>query len=106
VPKTRIFADWLSGCKLLSVCKLTIGKCILSGEDTLHWTTENCVVQSDWQCTLTTNLESTIPVVMASKPHSCELGAVLLPMVCGQSTTGAPQSKTTMHRGRSIQTHN
>ena len=38
----------------------TIGKCILCGENTPHWTTVYCFVQGGWQCTLTTNLQSTI----------------------------------------------
>jgi hypothetical protein len=45
----------------------TIGKCILCGENTLHWTTEYCFVQSDWQCTLTTNLQITIVVFVCTK---------------------------------------
>jgi hypothetical protein len=47
------FAGWLSGCKLPQN-----RKCIVCGENTLHWTTECCFVQGDWQCTLTTNLQS------------------------------------------------
>ena len=53
------FAGWLSGCKLQTTHH-TIGKCTLRGETTLHWTTEYCFVQCGLQCTLTTNLQSTI----------------------------------------------
>jgi hypothetical protein len=50
-------------CRLVVAAKCThhtIGKCILCGENTLHWTTEYCFVQSDWQCTPTTNLHITV----------------------------------------------
>jgi ribosomal protein L32 len=54
---------------LIVLCRLVVRlqaahhaiKCILCGENTLvHWTTKYCFVQGDWQCTLTTNLQSTI----------------------------------------------
>ena len=36
------------GCQAAS-CKYTIGKCILCGENTPHWTTEYCFVQCGLQ---------------------------------------------------------
>ena len=69
------------GCQAAS-CEVyvnTIGKCILSGENTLHWTTEYCFVQSDWQCILTTNLQSTIvsldKIVLLKCVYSTQYGA-------------------------------